>query len=632
MDASDRGGKGVARGFRYRLASTIDSAMAAASLRFIEAWAVVERGYRRPLAWASQRLGFAFYPLLALVMTGALAWDWQHGRTLAEAEDAVFDQVIGLRPIEPAPSGRVVVVEIDDCSIAHYRARGEGGWPWSRERHADLLDGLDRAGVRAAGVDILFADRSRDDPGGDALLDALAAAGEGRFIFAATRLHTDFDDAATLRANEAPGAFRLDGTAAAPGPTVALIQPYGDALARHSGLVNIQRGRDGVLRDVRLYEAAGGWAMPSLALRLAQAGGAETGAAAAARGGDLRINWRERSRLPYVSAADVIEGTAVCGTAMPRLDGALAVVGHTAAGINDAKPTPVDMAMPGVEILAEAVEALVAGSWIRMPPGWLKYALATILVLFSCFVFWRGDPHADVDPVFLALNLVLLAVAFAGLTFFGWFIDIFASLGYGALCFGLCRGYSAVQRGRSRGNTDYLPAYDPATHPWLLLARLRLERDPGLPPRLAKRRLREYRRTLRRLVYASPRIVMIEGVIERKHWLQPILDDIVLLTWKGESQADVRDQARADLDALHAALNATGERLEGSGEVMVCTAAAQIGVDPAEGAFTRRLRLRALLGQDLDRLEQRPLATANRLATPTPATKEHAPCETSSLP
>jgi hypothetical protein len=55
--------------------------------------------------------------------------------------------------------------------------------------HADLLDQLDRAGVQAVGYDVLFADRSTCDPEGDQALDALAAGGEGRFVFAATRMH-----------------------------------------------------------------------------------------------------------------------------------------------------------------------------------------------------------------------------------------------------------------------------------------------------------------------------------------------------------------------------------------------------------------------------------------------------------
>ncbi|MGY1457428.1 CHASE2 domain-containing protein [Luteimonas sp. A534] len=615
----------------YRVRSAIDSAMAGASVRFMDAWAVLERCYRRPLSWCSQRLRFAFYPLLALAMLGGLAWDWQHGRSLDAAEDAVFDRIIGLRPLEPVPSGRTVVVEIDECSIEYYRALGEGGWPWSRERHADLLDALDRAGVRAVGIDILFADRAPADPGGDALLEAMAGGGEGRFIFAATRLHSDFDATASTRVDAVPGAFRLVPDAAIPGPRVALLQPYGAAMARHSGLVNIQRGRDGVLRDVRLYEAAGGWAMPALALRLAHAAGADSRAAVAARGGDLRINWREHSQLPYASAADLIEGRPVCGQGLPPLDGAVAVVGHTAAGINDAKPTPVDMAMPGVAILAEATEALIADTWIRMPPGWLKYALASVLVLLTCFVFWRGEPHKDVDPVFVATNLTLLAAAFAGLTFFGWFVDIFASLGYGALCFALCRGYAAVQRGRASGNSDYLPEYDPAAHPWLLLARLRMEPDAGLPMPQVKRRRREYRRVLRKLVYTSDDIVIIEGLVERKHWMQPILDDLVLLTWKADSEDAVRAQATRDLDALHAALNATAERLDGRGRVMVCVATARIDDGAGTGTAGRRLRLRALLGQDLDLLEHRPLAASNTLL-PLSQVFEDTPCETPSAP
>jgi len=601
--------------------------MARAGVAFMDAWGVLERGYRRPLSWISQRLRFAFYPLLAVAMVGWLAWDWTHDRTLDAAEDAIFDQVVNWRPVEPSPSGRTVVIEIDDCSIEYYRARGEGGWPWSRERHADLLDALDRAGVRAVGVDVLFADPAIGAAGADALLEATAAAGGGRFLFAASRLHPDFDPAATLHASQVPGAFRLAAGAPAPGPRIALIQPYGPQMAAHSGLVNIRRSGDGLLRDVRLYEPAGGWAMPSLVLRLAQAAGADTGAAVARRGGDLRINWRKHSRLPYASAADVIEGRPVCSDAAPPLRGTVAIIGHTAAGINDAKPTPVDMAMPGVEILAEATEALVTGSWIRMPPGWLKYALAACLVLLSTFVFWRGEPHEDIDPAFFAANLALVAAAFAGLTFHGWFVDIFASLGYGALCFGLCRGYAAVQRGRAIGNADYLPEFDPATHPWLLMARLRFKADSALPARVARRRRREYRRILRRFLYAGSDIVMIEGVVERKSWLHAILDDLVLLLWKGDSEADARALARRDLDALHAALNDTDERLDGSGQVMVCLSAAQIDDGDDDSLRGERLRLRELLGQDLNRRDEWPLAADNARACVISPTKETIPCE-----
>ena len=605
----------MAGSLRQALARGLDAAMAAAGIAFMDAWAVLERGYRRPLSWLSQRIRFAFYPLLGVAMVAWLAWDWQHGRQLDAAEDAVFDQVIQWRPLEPKPSGRVVVVEIDDCSIEHFRAQGEGGWPWSRQRHADLVDALDSAGAAVVGFDILFADPSVVDPEGDAMLERLAAAGDGRFLFASTRLHPDFDRRATLTADRAPGAGPLHAGAARPGPPVALMLPYGEAMARHSGLVNVARAEDGMLRDVRVFEAVGDWALPALPLRLAQRAGHDRDGI---RAGVLRVNWRSRSRLPYASAADVIEGRTVCGgdAPMPSLRDAVVLVGHTAAGINDAKPTPVNPAMPGVEVLAEATEALVAGTAIRMPPAWLKYVLAATLVLLTTLAFWRGEPHEDLDAIFVATNLAMLLAAFAGLTFLGVFVDIFASVGYVALCFGLCRSYAAVQRGRVIGNSDYRDEFDAEARPWLLMARLRFVADPSLPPRVARRRRREYRRVLRRFLYASRDVVMIEGVVERKSWLHAILDDLVLLLWQAESESGARALARRDLDALHAVLDGGDERIHDGGRVLVCASASAIDDGDDDDLRGERLRLRELLGQDLNRRDETPLRAANTFIDP----------------
>lgn len=182
------------RRVRNRLLPWIDATLATLGHGFMSGWGKVERSYRRPFSRLTLWLRFAFYPLLAVGAIGWLGWDWTHARTLNAAEDAIFDSVVRWRPFEPSPSGRVVVVEIDECSIEHFRMRGEGGWPWSRQRHADLLDELDRASVRAVGFDVLFIDRSQTDPAGDQILEAMANGGAGRFIFESTRLHPDYDE------------------------------------------------------------------------------------------------------------------------------------------------------------------------------------------------------------------------------------------------------------------------------------------------------------------------------------------------------------------------------------------------------------------------------------------------------
>ncbi len=531
-------GHGLRRSIFQRLESLFEAALARLGHSFIDYWGALQQRYRRVYALITLRLRYAFFPLLALGALGWLAWDWQHERQLASAEDAIFDQIIGFRPWEPKPSRQVVVVEIDECSIQHMREQGAGGWPWSRQLHADLLDALDRAGARAVGFDVQFTDASAQDPQGDVTLEAFADGGAGRFVFGSTRLHPDYDPGSTLRASQAPSSYPL---VARPrnDPPVALLLPYGKAMARNSALLNVTRASDGVLRDVPLREQAGDWALASMPLRLAT--GNDTKAMAKFPG-SIRIDWRTRSKLPFVSAADLLEGRAICrppSERLPALDGRTVLVGYTAAGLNDAKPTPAGL-MPGVEVHAEATEALLAGSAIWLPPAWLKYALAAVLVLLTTFAFFRGEPASEIDDIFVATNLFLLLAAFVGLTAFGVFFDIFAAIGFVSLYFGLCRLYAGVQRGRAIGNNDFRPQFDPSRDRVLALARVRFVPDPRVHPRGLERRLREYRRRLRRYVHGGIDAVMLEGVVERKSWLWEAMEDVTVLDLDGARSAPPR--------------------------------------------------------------------------------------------
>ena len=591
-----------------RMLSWIDASLATLGHGFIREWTKVERSYRRPLSRFGLWLKFAFYPLLAIGAIAWLGWDWSHARSLNSAEDAIFDRVVQWRPFEPKPSGRVVVVEIDECSIEHFRARGEGGWPWSRQRHADLLDQLDRAGVRAVGYDVLFTDLSQGDPIGDQTLEAMAEGGAGRFVFASTRLHPDYDEGSALIASQAPAAFALRPDPQ-DDPKVALLLPYGVAMARFSALVNVTRNEDGVLRDIPLHETVGDWALPSLSLRLAQALTPRSPEGLAAT---VRPNWRQDTRLPRVSAADLLAGgQSVCRsatTALPALADRVALVGYTASGLNDAKPTPVDPVMPGVEVMAEATEALIADSAIRVPPASLKYVLAALLVVLTTFAFFRGEPATDIDSVFVATNLAMLSAAFIGLTFFGYFFDIFASIGFVSLIFGLCRIYAGIQRGRAVGHGDFLPEFDPAKDRWLAIARLRFVPDADLDQKSAARRRREYRRRLRRFLYAGSDAVMLEGVVERKSWLHDALNDLMVLVWHGDNEAVARTAAMHDLARLERQLAEHDERLPDDGSVRLAFACAEIDDSALDSDLGNRLRLRDMVGQVLASSTEVPLA------------------------
>lgn len=598
---------GMGKHWRERLSSRLESAFAWLGYTFVNRWGAFERGYRRPYARIALRLRFAFYPLLVLVALGWLAWDWNHDRNLASAENAIFDQVIKLRPWEPEPSGKVVVVEIDDCSIAYYRAQGEGGWPWSRQRHADLLDALDRAGVRAVGYDLQFIEPSNSDPLGDATLESMAAGGNGRFLFGSTRMPPGFDDSpGAIPVSQAPGAFALDAHPQRPGPRIALLLPYGEAMARNSALLDITRDSDGVLRDIPLRKAIGDWALPSLSLRLAATVGHRR---VSSYPESIRVNWRTHGQLPYASAADLIEGRSICDRsgATPDLRDRTVLVGYTAAGLNDAKPTPVNPAMPGVEVHAEAVEALLAGNAIWMPPAGFKYLLAAFLVLLSGFAFWRGEPAWEIDQVFVASNLALVVVAFVGLTAFGVFFDIFAALGFVSLCFGLCRVYAGTQRGRAVGNDDYRPQFDPERDRWLALARLRFVPDPGLDRRALGRRIREYRRRLRSFLYRGTEAAALEGIVEYKSWLWESLVDVTVLVWGGPDRDSVAATAQRELQALREHLAGHDDVLPDDGSVRVASLIS-VAVAQDEPIAQTRARVCSVLGRLLASSDERPLS------------------------
>lgn len=617
--------KNPARLAWQRLGAWTEAATARLSHAFVEGWGRIERGYRRPSARLALRLGFVFYPILTLITLAGLSWDWTHERHLASAENAVFDLVINWRPLEPKPSGKVVVVEIDQCSIDYFRARGEGGWPWPRSRHADLLDALDRAGVRAVGYDVLFADRSPNDPQSDAILEAMAEGGQGRFVFASARLRPDFDRGAPLRVSQAPSAFPLTEHPHAD-PRIALMLPYGPAMRRNAALVNVSRGEDGMLRDVPLRESLGDWAIPALALRLVAGPHPAAMAHYPAR---IRVDWRNRSQLPMISAANVLTHKPVCRSDVhtaPNLKGTTVLVGYTAAGLNDAKPTPVNLSMAGVMVQAEAVEGLLTGTTIWMPPASLKYILAALLVLLTGLSYWRGEPAWELDDVFVATNLVLLAVAFVGISFFSVFLDIFAAMGLVAVFFGLCRAYAKTQRGYAIGNDDYRQGFDPARHPWLALVRLRFVPDAHLDGAARERRLREFRRRLRRFMYHGTRAVALDCVVEYDTWLWESMKDVTVFMWGGTDPASVAASAREELAALRDYLRERDAMLDDDGSVRVAWVLSQTdAADDSAQTQTARARICTAVGRVLCASDEQPLVGHQAFMDRSGTTKPEAP-------
>jgi len=64
---------------------------------------------------------------------------------------------LGVRVSSRLPSDRIAVIAIDDVSIANI-----GRWPWSRDVHAKLIDGLAAAKAKAIGYTVFFSEPQLD--------------------------------------------------------------------------------------------------------------------------------------------------------------------------------------------------------------------------------------------------------------------------------------------------------------------------------------------------------------------------------------------------------------------------------------------------------------------------------------
>lgn len=324
---------------------------------------------------------------LGMVLAGLVLYDPFPLRAL---RDLVFDsyQRLSPRPYDPAVPVRVVA--IDERSLAAY-----GQWPWPRETLARLTERLSEAKAAAIAFDVLFAEYERT-PGATAASTS-PAPGDEHLARALAAAPTVIGQALS---EQGASPVVKPGFAFA-GDDPALFTPrYGGAVrplplfaeaAKGVGALNWVPDRDLVVRRVPTLFAAGERLAPTFAveaLRVAQgatslvvrasnasgetAFGAQTGisalrigavTAATDQDGSLRVRYAGTHRERRLSAVDVIEGHADPA----GLEGAIVLIGATAAALGDIRATPLEGAVPGIDIHAEVLEHLLTGASLARP-------------------------------------------------------------------------------------------------------------------------------------------------------------------------------------------------------------------------------------------------------------------------
>lgn len=332
--------------------------------------------------------------LIALLLPALLGWLAQRPGLL-EANLFVYDRLLHLR--RPAVDPGIAIIGIDAKSIDAL-----GPWPWPRTVEAELLDRLAPAAPRAVMFDLFMttpAPRAGDDA-------RLAAAMARVPVFLPVR----FDAATATR------------------PQSRFLPPV-PALARAAagvGHVNLLVDSDGAVREINRFEGDGRQQVPYIGLLLAARSGLDlpaTRGRPAERGDGWRMQGRFGFRFagaaasyPVLSFVDVLRGQVPDHALRDRI---LLVGTLTDSLLGDDLNVPArrfTAPMPGVEVHANAIQALRAGRTIGFPEGPVRLlwiALPVWLVLLLCA--WRPARTAwwvlGVGLGVLATSATLLAMA-----------------------------------------------------------------------------------------------------------------------------------------------------------------------------------------------------------------------------
>lgn len=285
------------------------------------------------------------------------------------------------RPVDPS----ILIVAVDERSL-----RALGAWPWSRARHAAMIDHLTQAGAKAIIYDVLFS-QPGPNPADDATL-ASAIARSGKVYL--------------------PQFLESDGQDGAP-PVLVGPQPELARGAAGVGLAHVRFDADGVVRRMAPFEADGPGLAPDLMTVVHRATKAFD-APDATRGSAPTL------LIPFAGPPDryrqIAFSSVLAGEIPPELiAGRTVFVGLTAPGLGPAFPTPVTpdaASMTGVQLQASVLDGLRSGRMIK-PAGLasrLAFALSLLWLLLAGLLVL--PPRANL-LLLAALAAVALGVSVA---------------------------------------------------------------------------------------------------------------------------------------------------------------------------------------------------------------------------
>ena len=321
----------------------------------------------------------------------------------------VFDTYQEIKPREvPAAAQKpVTIIDLDEQSLETV-----GQWPWPRNILAQMVENTMKLGAVLIAFDVVFAEPDRMNPNSVAST-LVGLDDETKQKLSSLKSNDEIFAEAIRRSRVVLGqAGRPNETEGVKGPpvkkSVAIRKMSKDArepyyfipkfpsLVRNvpvieqaatgrfggHGIFSVIPGKDGIVRSVPAFFGHENEYFPSLAIEmlriatgrptiLAKVNDAGMAEAAVAKGltvttdriGQIWPYFSKRDWDKYVPAYKVLDGTA--DPAMFK--GKLVIVGTSAVGLRDIRSIPTERDLPGVEVHAQLIEAILHNQYLTRP-------------------------------------------------------------------------------------------------------------------------------------------------------------------------------------------------------------------------------------------------------------------------
>ena len=349
--------------------------------------------------------------LLAAIVAAALCeFSWLNWLRAAEARFSDVFVAVQAAKIRPDPG--VVVIAADEHSLEQM-AELAGRWPWPRSVHGEMVQGIEAQKPRAIVFDVMFFEPDIFRLDADELFNK-AVAPYKNVYFPTVRQDPAGDPYGEALVDMQAALGAVAGPEADKSATLNIGLPK--ALSRDNwrlGTIDFLADGDGIGRRYFVYQDAYGWKIPSLPARVARDLGL-----AVPDIGSLLLSWPGgKTGRPHVPYADLyIDFNSQKRKRDPNeFKDKIVIIGVTASGLHDMRPTPVGSLYDGVDILAGTFDNLKNGNYLRaVPPAWP--GALTLLLLVLLYAGFKAQLHTlKIGAALLLVSAACVAVQYVGI-------------------------------------------------------------------------------------------------------------------------------------------------------------------------------------------------------------------------